>query len=246
MSSAKNCKCGRPAVLGWGRCRDCNRAHGRELAQKRYQTPTWEGNVPSLIKVRKPFPPETKTVYLDIETAGISRAEYNIVIAWALKEPGKEPISETITKRDLDVDNDISDPQLRADYNLLVRLMEVLKNYNRVVTWYGKGFDIPMLRTRCLILGIPFPAQWQFVHTDQYYLARNKHKFTRNRLAEVAKSLGCPYKGTSVTPKAWKLAADGHESGLNYVREHNEIDVRMLEFVDVKFQSSSLPTRSLF
>lgn len=149
-------------------------------------------------------------------------------MSWALKPQG----AMTVTSRSL------ARRSLEAERDLLSALLEELRGYAWVITYYGTRFDAPFLRSRCLKHRLPFPAYGQIRHLDLYYVARARLRLRSNRLRVVADFLGIPGK-TDVDSAIWALAslADSDEAfhrALEAIREHNEWDVRVLEEVHAR------------
>ena len=213
-------------------------------AQERTYTQGWIAQRPSIIKPPKPEA-EMKIGYLDIETNGISKQDYSEIISWVIKTKNSdEMVSSIITEQDVLNDNDINDPMIRKVNRILCELSQALKQYDKIVTWFGAGFDIKALRTRFALLDIPFPSPWELIHEDLYFTAKYKYRITSNRLGYIAESFGCPIKKTQVSPKAWNLAIRGHHAACGYVLEHNKIDTLLLEWMDEVFKGQRRPKKA--
>lgn len=121
------------------------------------------------------------------------------------------------------------------DKELVSRFAEVMAQADAMVSWYGKGFDIPFLQTRLLAWGLPpLPP---VPHIDGCRDIAQKHlKLHSNRLAVVQEFLGLKDAKTPLTPEHWTKARNGELSGLRYVEEHCRKDVLVLEEAYLKLR----------
>ncbi|SRR6266566_1778698 len=222
--------------------RDYHQEYLRRRARK--YTQGWEGERPAIIKPPKPEA-EMRIGYLDIETNGISKQDYSELLSWVIKtKDSDEYFYDIINEDDVARDNDLDDPMIRKDERILRSLSETLKLYDKVVTWFGAGFDIKAIRTRCALLDVPFPSPWELVHEDLYFVAKFKYRLSSNRLGNAAEVFGSPYKKTKVTAKAWSLATRAHPEACKYVIEHNKIDTQLLEWMDAVFKGQRRPKKA--
>jgi hypothetical protein len=107
----------------------------------------------------------------------------------------------------------------KSEKEMIERWSSVIANEGgaplRMVDWYGRGFDVPVLQTRAFRYGIPLPwyfgllpdnkggrSQWSKEYRDRYQghhmdlseLWTGKGAFPRPHLAELAKLMGLPGK----------------------------------------------------
>ena len=155
--------------------------------------------------------------YFDIETSNL-KANMGIVYSYCIKDSKSDKIYERcITKKEI-LSKDIDKPVIK-------QMIEDLKKFDRIVTYYGTRFDIPFIRTRAMIHDLPFPAYGDMIHTDLYFIVRNKFQLTRNSLAVAcAVLLGDSFK-TMIDYTYWMRAMQGDEKALGYILEHNRYDV---------------------
>jgi uncharacterized protein YprB with RNaseH-like and TPR domain len=99
------------------------------------------------------------------------------------------------------------------------------------------------MRTRSLILGVPFPEYGEILHYDVYFTAKSKLKLHSKRLDSVAKALGCSHSKTEVLISEWQKARWGDKEALEYIVEHNVEDVYVLEEVYDKLRPFVKVTR---
>lgn len=161
--------------------------------------------------------------FLDIETSNL-KATVGIMLSWSLKLREGEVLNDWIT-RDEAIERE------KQDQRIVQSLMDALDQVDMVVTYYGTGFDIPFIRSRALYWGIEdCLGHGDKHHLDLYYVARNKLKLHSNRLAVVTEFLGIEGK-TKLPPETWNQARLGYADAMEYVVEHNDEDVLILERV---------------
>jgi len=158
--------------------------------------------------------------YLDIETTGFE-ANYHHMLTWVIKVRGEnEYYTGEINKEDLDNET--------FDKRICQELVDVLNKFDVIYTYYGTGFDIPFMRSRCMYWGIPFPEFGTLQHKDVYYLSKRLLKLHRKSLDAATHFLGIEGKN-HVLGKEWMCARIGHKWALKYVMEHNMLDCDILE-----------------
>lgn len=158
--------------------------------------------------------------FLDIEATSLN-ASFGYLLSYCIKPLGAETLKRPIEPKDI--------KRHRYDKALCSQFLSDLENFDRVVTYYGTGYDIPFLRTRCLYWNLDFPPMGSIFHTDLYYAVRNKLKLHRNRLEVACDMFGIESKGHRLTPKVWQDAQTGDAKAIAYVLQHNEEDVISLE-----------------
>ena len=159
--------------------------------------------------------------YLDIETSNLN-ADFGIIYTWCLKARNGKIASGTITKKDFE--------KYPHDKRVIKELIEEMKKYDVLCTYYGTGFDIPFIRSRALKCGLVFPFYKEINHLDLYYVARHRLKLHSNRLASVCAFFGIEGK-TGIDNEYWAKAVSGNTEALKYIMDHNKGDVVILEKV---------------
>ncbi|MGI0059756.1 MAG: ribonuclease H-like domain-containing protein [Nitrosotalea sp.] len=158
--------------------------------------------------------------YLDIETSNLN-ASFGIVYTWAIKSRGtSKVITGRITKNDFNT--------FPHDKRIVKDLIDEMKRYDVVVTYYGTGFDIPFIRSRALKSNLVFPFYREINHLDLYYVVRHRLKLHSNRLASATQFLGIEGK-TNIDNDFWARAVTGHTKSIDYILKHNIGDVEILE-----------------
>jgi len=143
------------------------------------------------------------------------------MLSYCIKRRGGEVLKRPI--RPVDIKSH------RFDRTLCEQFLEDLRDFDRLVTYYGTGYDIPFLRTRCLFHNLDFPPIGSIFHTDLYFSVRSKLKLHRNRLEVACDMFSIPSKGHRLTPQVWQKSQAGCEKSIAYVLQHNVEDVESLE-----------------
>lgn len=118
----------------------------------------------------------------------------------------------------------------RDDVALAVALRDYLEQFDFMVTWYGKMFDVKYLNTR-LAIGNERPLRSDIIHLDNIFTSRWALALHSSRLDAVAKTFRLPVQKTGLDPEIWNDAADGDKEAMDYVVEHCEKDVLVLRQV---------------
>jgi uncharacterized protein YprB with RNaseH-like and TPR domain len=155
----------------------------------------------------------------DIETTNLD-ASIGMILCACVKVMGGETF--TAVSR-------IPDGGYMDDHKTVVTIRDWLESYDYVCTYYGTGFDLPYLNTRLLIHG-ERPIN-RIRHVDLYYTAKFQLKLHSNRLAVVAETLFGTSDKTRVLGPVWTRAAQGDPKAMEYIVEHCQIDVEVLERV---------------
>jgi len=177
--------------------------------------------------------PDYRIGYFDIESDGLF-ADFGTMLTWCIKEKGGKITYDIIEKEDLF--NGL------ADYNLTKSLINEIRKYKIICTYYGTGFDFPFLRAKALHYGLDFPGYGDIYHFDLYYVARDKLRLTRKSLDNVCDYLKIEGK-TQIDKDAWRKAKYGDPVALQEVLSHNSGDVVILEELHNKLESFRKWTR---
>ena len=123
----------------------------------------------------------------------------------------------------IEVNNDKRDKRISQTLTKCIR-----EQTDLLVTYYGTGFDIPFMRSRAMYWGNDFPEVGEKYHLDMYYRAKSLGKLHRNSLEAHTQFLKIDGKN-HVLGETWQRARLGEPEALDYVVEHNVIDVTILE-----------------
>lgn len=178
---------------------------------------------------------DKKIAFFDIEVTNLD-ANWGFMLSWCLKYyKDSNVVRDVIRKKDI---NNFS-----FDKAITGSLLEALKDVDVVVTYYGKRFDVPFVRTRALYHGFGFPTYSDMYHWDIYDKIKRRFKFSRNSLAVATEFFGIEGK-TPIPPDAWLRARYGDKESLDYVLEHNIADVEILETLFDKIKDTSNWTKT--
>lgn len=190
-----------------------------------------------LIDLQDEWWKDKKIGFFDIEVTNLD-ANWGFMLSWCLKFY-KDPkvISDIITKREMN--------NYTFDKRITGSLLDALEDVDIIVTYYGKRFDVPYVRTRALYYGFEVPKYTDMYHWDIYDKIKRRFKFSRNSLAVATEFFGIPGK-TPIPPEVWHKARYGEKKALDYVLEHNVADVEILEDLFEKIKDTSNWTRTRF
>jgi len=176
-----------------------------------------------------------KILILDIETAPLRAYVWRtwrqniyldqmisdwFMITWAAKwllEP--ETFSQRLNSKEI----------LQEDDKRIVEtLWHLLNQADIVIAHNGKSFDIPKIKSRFLLHGLPPTTYYQQIDTKE--VAKREFGFSSNKLEGLARTFGIEGKDeTDFT--LWSACMDGNEDALKYMEIYNRKDVSVLEEV---------------
>jgi uncharacterized protein YprB with RNaseH-like and TPR domain len=127
------------------------------------------------------------------------------------------------------------------DSRLAVAIRDHLLSHDILVSWNGKrgmnakgrsGFDVPMLNARLIQPGNKQKIIGRYVkHIDLLKEIRKYIELHSFRLAAVEEFLELSESKNAILPRLWNKALDGDEEALDYVVQHNVLDVKVLRLV---------------
>jgi uncharacterized protein YprB with RNaseH-like and TPR domain len=162
---------------------------------------------------------EERIGFLDIETSNLD-ANFGVILSWCIKIKDGDIIYGLLNDKDFK-----EKEAFKVDKRIIRNLIDEILKLDRIVTHYGRKFDIPFIRTRALINGLEFPSFGTIVNDDTYYMAKYKLKLNSNRLETIAQTLFGKSKKTHLDGAIWLSAVRGDKKALNYVLDHNKTDV---------------------
>jgi len=171
--------------------------------------------------------------YLDIEADGLT-ADFSTMLSWCIKEREGKIKSDVITKEELF--------NGETDKRITESLINELKKYAIIITYYGTNFDMPYIRSKSLYHNIEFIPYGLLYHFDLYYSVKSKLCLSRNSLDNACSYLGIPGK-THLDRNVWRLAKYGDPKALRTVLLHNKYDVIILEKLHSKLEDFSKWTK---
>lgn len=117
----------------------------------------------------------------------------------------------------------------QCDKRMLKEFIEVANHAQELVGHNGDKFDLPWIRTRCLLHGIDmFP---KYTTIDTLKISRQQFRFNSNRLNYIAQYLGIGQK-IKTEFGLWKsVLLEKDAEALKHMVEYCKEDVRLLEQV---------------
>ena len=174
-------------------------------------------------------PNKQRIGFLDIEASNLD-ADYGIMLSYCIKDGASKKIHEGAIRFE-----DVQKAKAGCeDKKLCQKLIKDILKYDILVTWYGRKFDVPFIRTRSIICGVDFPSFGSLIHIDAYYFARFRLKLSSNRLENVCRQLLGKTLKTHIQAKYWRGGVRGDKKSLKYILDHNRKDVIDLEKVYYK------------
>lgn len=162
--------------------------------------------------------------FLDIEASNLS-ADFGIILSYCIKDSQSSTIYHGVLR-----ENDIKTCRPGAeDKRVVEALVQDIKQFDRIVSYYGTKFDLPFIRTRALACGVPFPPFGSVLHTDLYYLIKHRFKLSSNRLENACRTILRKTQKTRIESRYWRAGARGDRRSLRYILDHNKKDVLDLE-----------------
>jgi len=186
------------------------RSHGRRYVEH-----------PTCYFKDKSYPPE-KIGYFDIEAfTNNFNAQQGLMLCYCIKEQGNKKIHYAVnTKEEL---------LKTSDRKLLIQCVKDLQKFDKIYTYYGTRFDIPWVRTKCLMNDLDFLEFGELLHRDMYYTVRNKLSLKRNTLENADRVVNGVSIKTHYDWFLWLKAVQGNWKALKKILEHCKNDVISLE-----------------
>ena len=154
-----------------------------------------------------------KLAFVDIESTGL-RGDYNSVLVVSVKPYGQVPRSFVVK-------------QPGRDRTVVAAAKVELEKYECLATYYGKGFDLPMLNTRLLRHGLlPIAKR---LHIDMYYVLKYNLLTARKSQAHLLSWLKTPQQKMTVGAETWNEVVAREPGALAEMVKRCESDVRGLE-----------------
>ena len=161
-----------------------------------------------------------RALYLDTETTGLAGGTGTVafLVGLARFEAGSLCVEQLIV------------PQLGCETPVLGRLAERMAAASCIVTYNGKSFDWPLLRTRFVLSRMPVPPLPP--HIDLLHVCRRlwKPRLASLRLAEIEREIlrferEDDLPGSEIPARYFEFLRGGSPDGLVPVLEHNQNDL---------------------
>lgn len=154
-------------------------------------------------------------VFWDIEAAGL-KADYGSIICCSFKPYGRKPYTYHVKT--------YGDDELLVD-----SIKEELEYYKCWVTYYGKGFDVPMVNTRLLKWGgINLQPKH---HIDLYFTLKSKLNLSSKSMASLAGFLNTKQQKMRVNQDVWSEMPFNMNKHMPTMIKRCESDCSVLEHV---------------
>ena len=177
----------------------------------------------------KESPQRDKTAIIDIETSNL-KADYGIILTWCIKPLGETKIAQgVITSADIKKGRKGDE-----DRRVTIDLIKEMQNYDKLIGYYSKRFDLPYIRARALNMGIDFPFFGSIQHVDVFDIVKNRFCMSRKSQEVACRFLLGHTDKTHFDGSIWRDAARGDTKALRKVLEHNIYDVQDLEKLYLK------------
>lgn len=178
-----------------------------------------------------------KEGYWDIETsqAGRGAGNFGILYCWAIRD-----------RKSGDTYYDYMTRRTRKEERRVVKSMiEVMRDFDRLYTWFGTGHDGPVSRSRAEYHGLNFPGYQEVLHTDLYYAFRGRFKLHSNRQDSVAEFFGQAPQQHTLKPEVWidLLFNDTFAEAIEHVVEHCIEDVEQTQWIHERIEKYVAGTR---
>src|SRR5712691_11225490 len=166
-----------------------------------------------------------KVVILDIETTSLEADAGVLVGAGLMSDAGRGEYLEARRTSD--------------EKSLLSKLSNRLESYDVMVTWNGRGFDIPFLTTRFMKQGLSTRPFLRTSHFDLADVVKSRLRLTFTYLDHVCDFFQINRKkgpmGLDV-PHLYVLALEGDRKAMLSLREHCLDDLRATRQVFLKLK----------
>ena len=177
----------------------------------------------------KKFKYTEKIGFFDIEASNLS-ADFGYMISYCIKKEGGAIIARAVTPREI--------RKGTTDWRLCQQFVKDSEQFDRLIGHYSCRFDLPFVRTRCIIQGVEYPVYGSLMQKDTWRVARDKFKFHSNRLEAIANALHIPAKGHKLDPERWQQAQAGNQKAIDFIVKHNKEDVIATEMIWHKIRDS--------
>jgi len=198
----------------------------RELAEK-FKTTTYQAlEAKKDAQIEKNFCMGPAFGYFDLETTGL-RPEFGSIICCAvLTYPSGE--WKVFSILDHETEGMYDDGQLAED------IRDHLEKHHILVTWNGKGFDVPFLNTRLAYHGRR--KLRTHLHLDCMYYYRGWHglKPTSSSLKSVGEYWRLPVHKQEVAKEIWIRAGGGDKNAIKVIVERAKSDVELTALITAK------------
>lgn len=168
--------------------------------------------------------------YFDIETGGF-KADFDTMLCAGVAD-GFGNVKQW--RRD-----DYEQEHILDDRQMCIDIRDYLEeNFDIIVTWYGKIFDVPFLNTRLTLEHHEMPYQAR-MHIDAFYLIpQGVAGRSLDNIARALKVQDEDVHKTKFDKRIWALANAGDRESMDLIVDHNWHDVLLTRRVFEKLRPS--------
>jgi DNA polymerase elongation subunit (family B)/predicted RNA-binding Zn-ribbon protein involved in translation (DUF1610 family) len=120
-----------------------------------------------------------------------------------------------------------SEVKLENDFRIVHELRDIIDSADMVVAHNGIQFDFPIINTRCVYHRIAPPSNYRPI--DTLRIARNKFRFSSNKLNDLCEYLGIGVKEDNGGFNTWVGYLNGEMESIQKMVTYNIKDVDLLE-----------------
>jgi len=125
-------------------------------------------------------------------------------------------------------------PNVGGEKKLLQQLLRIVPNFDAIITWRGRDFDLPFIIARSLRFGLPIEPVARALHLDLALIAERNLRLGRKDLASVCRYFGIKKKvelsGTDM-PSLYLRALEGDGTAARKIKVHCMDDLSALRAV---------------
>jgi uncharacterized protein YprB with RNaseH-like and TPR domain len=168
-----------------------------------------------------------KVTAFDIEATGL-KADFAFLLTCSFGNVGEKKVTLFSLRQYGDGNPLQYEKQLVRDVRKHIMGLDVLLSY------YGKGYDIPFLNSKMLEYGFdPLP---NLPHVDIYWTAKSNFSLSRKSMQNVAYFSQVSHEKSPVEGRLWKSAMAGNLRALREIEIHNIADIDVLRDVYLKLR----------
>ena len=201
---------------------------------KRYKCTDCDKKLHDSLKLQ---PIVQKEGYWDTETsqAGRGAGNFGIMYTWAIRDRTTKKVAHDYMRQR------VRDEEKRV----LTSMIEEMRKYDRLYTWYGTFHDVPISRSRAEYYGLDFPGYQELLHTDLYFAFRGKFKLHSNKQDSAAEFFGMPPQEYKLAPSVWvdALFNDTFPKSIRHIDKHCVEDVAQTDWIHERIEKYLAGTR---
>lgn len=169
-----------------------------------------------------------KVTAFDIEATGL-KADFAFLLTCSFGDVGEKKV-ELFTLRSYGDKN-----PLLYEKELVHDVREFMcEDIDVLLSYYGKGYDIPFLNSKMLEYG--FDALPNLPHVDLYWTAKSNLSLSRKSMQNVGYFTQISHEKSPVEGRLWKRAMTGDLGALREIEKHNVADIDVLRDVYIKLR----------